>query len=515
MRLAIIDLGTNSIRFDIHEISTNRSGAPMSRRLYREKTMVRLGQNLFLQGKLSEESKRRVLEAVIGFRDTMDALEVDKVLAFGTAAMRDASDGESFLAEIKKTTDIDFRIISGNEEAALIAQGVLANDPNLPKGLFALIDIGGGSTEISICRGNKILHSHSFNLGVAKLQQVFLKRQPPVKDKKHNPVLDLRTFIKSIVLPQAIIEHWPKVGAVVGSSGSVIALAKLVNRDRDNGNRRPFLRKDLTKTVASIQTKTAAELLSMRGMEPKRVDLILAGGILLDELMQIMGAKVASTTEFALRDGILESELARFTAKKSRSPFSFEDIEKRVQKWGLDLPHMQRVQSHAENLFDVLKSVHKLKAEWRPYLSAAALLHDAGEIVSHAHHAEHSEYIVKNANFVGMDGWEAELISKLCRFHKEEKILEKKNEKKIPYSKSSDLREVFLKLLALLQIADSLDRTHKEVLKLRKPKVLASRVELKFSSKTPCDLEMLRFDQKKALFEDLFKRPISLTRVSR
>ena len=514
MRLAIIDLGTNSIRFDIHEVSANRTGALIRRRLYREKTMVRLGQDLFLQGRLSEESKRRTLEAVESFRETMDALEIDKVLAFGTAAMRDASDGESFLDEIKQRTQIEFRIISGTEEAALIAQGILRNETNAPKGIFALVDIGGGSTEISICRGKTVLHSHSFNLGVAKLQQVFLKRQPPVKDKNHNPILDLRNFIKSVVLPQAIIDRWPKVPRIIGSSGSIIALAKLTNKDRDAGGT-PFLRKDLSKTVSVIQTKTAAELLSMRGMEPKRVDLILAGGVLLDELAQILGAKEIRTTEFSLRDGILEAELSRFSTQKTRVPFSFEDIEKRVQKWGIDFDHVKRSQKNAEFLFDHLKNIHKLKQEWRPYLSAAALLHDVGELISHAHHAEHSEYVVRNANFVGMRGWEAELIAKLCRFHKEEKIFEKKSEKKIPFPKGDELRPVFLKLLSLLQIADSLDRTHKEVLKLRKPKITRGKIELRFASKTPCDLEVLRFEQKKALFEDIFKREITLTRVSR
>jgi exopolyphosphatase/guanosine-5'-triphosphate,3'-diphosphate pyrophosphatase len=512
MRLAIIDLGTNSIRFDIHEVSANRSGVITNRRLYREKTMVRLGQNLFLDGKLSEESKRRTLEAVESFRETMDALEVDKVVAFGTAAMRDASDGEAFLSEIKEQTQVEFRIISGQEEAGLIAQGILRNEPNVPKGLFALIDIGGGSTEINICRGNKVIHSHSFNLGVAKLQQLFLKRQPPFIDKHHHPVRDLRNFIKSVVLPQAIIEHWPKVPKVVGSSGSIIALAKLVNKDRDAGNR-PFQRKDLSKTVTTIQPKTAAELLSMKGMEPKRVDLILAGGILLDELTQILGAKEIRTTEFSLRDGILGSELSRFISKKSRTSFSFEDVEKRAQKWGMDMQAAKRVQAHADFLFDQLKSIHKLKQEWRPYLSAAALLHEVGEIVSHAHYAEHSEYIIKNANFVGMHGWEAQLIAKLARFHHEEKLLEKKNEKKIPYAKGDELRLIFLRLLALLQMTDALDRNHKEVLKLRKPKITRTRVELRFASKMPCDLEILRFEQKKVLFEELFKREILLARV--
>ena len=178
MRLAVIDLGTNSIRFDVHEISSNRKGLVQHRRLYREKTMVRLGQDLFSAGKLSTEGKRRTLEAAHSFKETMDALHVDKIVAFGTAAVRDASDGEIFLKELEEKTGIHFRMITGAEEASLIAKGILHFEKN-PSGIFALVDIGGGSTEVSICKGKKILRSHSFNLGVAKLQQVFLKTQPP------------------------------------------------------------------------------------------------------------------------------------------------------------------------------------------------------------------------------------------------------------------------------------------------------------------------------------------------
>lgn len=515
MRIAIIDLGTNSIRFDIHEVSANRKGLPQHRRLYREKAMVRLGQDLFLHGKLSDESKRRTLEAVQSFKTTLEALSVDDTVAFGTAAVRDASDGEAFLDEIKKKTGVEFRMISGAEEAALIAKGILNNESKLPKGVYALIDIGGGSTEVSICKGTQVLHSHSFNLGVAKLQQVFLKTQPPVRSSKAkaDPVTELRNFIKSVVLPKILIDHWPKAQTIIGSSGSIIALAKLANRDRDRGHL-PFEAKTLSRVVDQIKTKTTAELLAMNGMEPKRVDLILAGAVLLDELAGLLHARTIRSTEFALRDGILEDQLTRLTQRKARaSQFSFEEILSRTQAWGVDTAHAASVRTHAEFLFDSLKSVHKLKSEWRPYLSAAALLHDVGEVISHAHHAEHSEYMVKNANFVGMHGWEAILIASLCRFHKEEKLLEKKNEKKIPFSKKDELRRPFLILLALLQIADSCDRTHKKAMTLSRSKIKKRMIDLKFKSKSPCDLEILRFEQKKTLFEQLFRVEMTLTRI--
>jgi exopolyphosphatase/guanosine-5'-triphosphate,3'-diphosphate pyrophosphatase len=513
MRLAVIDLGTNSIRFDVHEISSNRKGLIQHRRLYREKTMVRLGQDLFLAGKFSTEGKRRTLEAVQSFKETMDALHVDKIVAFGTAAVRDASDGESFLKEMEEKTGVHFRMITGAEEAALIAKGVLRFDKN-PSGMFALVDIGGGSTEVSICKGNKIVHSHSFNLGVAKLQQVFLKTQPPQKittgKNKSDPVQDLRNFIKSVVLPKILIDRWPKVTKIVGSSGSVIALAKLVHGNRE-AFAKPFNKKDLTKTVKMIETKSPIELLSFKGMEPKRVDLILAGGILLDEMATLLSAKQIKTTEFALRDGILVDELDHYHKNISKNvSFPIEEVEKRFATWGVDQNHAQTVRTHSEWLFDHLKSIHQLNPKWRNYLAAASILHDVGEMVSHSNHSEHSEYIIKNAHFVGMHEWESNLIALLCRYHKEEKMLEKMS--KVPYGKKDELRDVFLKLLSILQIADSIDRTHKYSLQLKRLKIARSKVDLFFKSKHPCDLEMLRFDQKKNLFELIFKREINLIR---
>lgn len=515
MRLAVIDLGTNSIRFDVHEISSNRTGSVQHRRLYREKTMVRLGQDLFLHGKLSTEGKRRTLEAVQSFKETMNALHIDKIVAFGTAAVRDASDGDAFLKEIEAKTGVHFRVITGAEEAALIAKGVLHFEKN-PGGVYALVDIGGGSTEISICKGKKILHSHSFNLGVAKLQQVFLKTQPPQrvqisKKKKSDPVQELRNFIKSVVLPIVLIEHWQKAGKILGSSGSIIALAKLVHTNRDAAAK-PFERKALNKTVKIIEDKTPAELLSIKGMEPKRVDLILAGAVLLDEIASILGAKQIRTTEYALRDGILVDELEHYhKTSAKRASFPLEEVEKRLSTWGVDHTHANTVRAHAEWLFDELKPLHKLKPVWKNYLAAATLLHDVGELISHANHAEHSDYIIKNAHFVGMHEWESNLIALLCRYHKEEKMAEKAG--KIPYGKKDELRQVFLKLLSLLHLADSLDRTHKSPLQLKKKKISKSKVELLFKSKSPCDLEILRFDQKKNLFESVFKREVFLSRL--
>src|SRR4051794_25043244 len=164
MRLAIIDLGTNSVRFDVHQISSSSLKPGLSeKRLHREKLMVRLGQNVFTRGKLDPAAMARTVEAFRSFSRTLRDLKVDRVLAFATSALREASDSTKLIERVRARTGIELRVISGVEEARLIALGFLANT-SPPEERFGLIDIGGGSTEVSIIKNKETLHSTSFNL---------------------------------------------------------------------------------------------------------------------------------------------------------------------------------------------------------------------------------------------------------------------------------------------------------------------------------------------------------------
>jgi len=207
MRVAIIDLGTNSVRFDIHQIGP---GGEL-KSLHREKLQIRLGQGVFLTGRLDHGAIRRALHAFESFQTTARALRVEKIVAFGTSALREASDSDQFLKRIKTRTKINVRIISGEEEARYIAEGILANERDL-KGNFALVDIGGGSTEVSVCKGKKILRATSFALGTARLQQVFLKTIPPQAPRKgeRSSVDALRSHIKGLVFASSWLKTGPR-----------------------------------------------------------------------------------------------------------------------------------------------------------------------------------------------------------------------------------------------------------------------------------------------------------------
>jgi exopolyphosphatase/guanosine-5'-triphosphate,3'-diphosphate pyrophosphatase len=508
VRVGIIDLGTNSVRFDVNQIGPGNR----VRKLHREKLMVRLGQNLFTDGRLDATAIRRTLQAFSSFQRTAEELQVGKIVAFGTAALREAGDSDKLLNSIRKRTGIDVRVITGQEEAKLIAKGIMFNEKAAAiKGRYGLIDIGGGSTEISIARGKEVLHGESFPLGTARLQQVFLKSSPPAPAKKGElpPTEQLRRYIRSIILSKLISEEWPKANRILGSSGTIRAISRLVKKTK---GAKSIDLKDLKKLVKQMSTMTTTQLLGMPGMEARRVDMILAGAILLEECMILLGAKKTLSSEFSLRDGILEEEMRVYRQHEvSNIPFHLPDLYARAQKFragGTDEEvHLKQTVELAENLFDRLRPIHKLNPKWRHYITAASILHDVGQAISPTRHGIHSYYIVKNADFPSMEKWETEFVGQLCLWHQDGKV----DQKGLPFTKLE--KQAFMKLLAMLRVADALDRSHKRVLKVRDVKIDRKGVHIHVTSRNGIDLELLRVEQKKQLFEQVFKRPLFVSRV--
>jgi exopolyphosphatase/guanosine-5'-triphosphate,3'-diphosphate pyrophosphatase len=157
--------------------------------------------------------------------------------------------------------------------------------------------------------------------------------------------------------------------------------------------------------------------------------------------------------------------------------------------------------SFAATLFSRLKTLHKLDSEWQVYLTAAAILHDTGEAVTPTHHELHSYYIVKNADFPSMEAWETEFVAQLCLWHPSGKP----DLEEFPFATDKKKRDAYFKLLALLRVADALDRGHKSSARIQQISTDKEKVRILLAGKS-IDLELLRVEQKKALFEQLFGR---------
>jgi len=504
MRVGIIDLGTNSVRFDVHQITANGK----VHQLHREKLMIRLGQGVFLDGKLDKNAIRRALHAFSSFKKTAEKLHVSRIVAFGTSALREASDSKKLLTMISARTGIEVRVISGEEEARLIAQGIL-NHERPRKGFYGLVDIGGGSTEINICRGRQVLHSASFPLGTARLQQVFLKGSPPKPPSKGDPgaIKQMRQYIKGQLLPKMIAEDWKHVELVVGSSGTIRALGRLLKK---SSKTKSFSKAQLEELVDRLSTMTTTQLLGIPAMEAKRVDMILAGAVLFDECMRALRAKRVEVTEFSLRDGILDEEVQLLEKhEKSHIPIHLRDLYAKAKRFGCDPGHLKQIVDCAEFLFDRLASLHKLKSHWKVYLTAAAIMKNTGEAISVRENEVHSHYIVMNADLPGVEKWEAEFVAELCFWM----TGGKPPRKELPFSENKQKRQAFFKLLALLRIADALDVGSVRKQRIQSIQNTRKSIILNLAPRLTTELELLRIDQKKSLFEDIFAKTLIAKRA--
>lgn len=494
MRIAIIDLGTNSVRFDVHSIGARGE----SKILHREKLMVRLGQGVFLKGRIDEAVMERTLQAFRRFERVATGLRARKVLAFGTSALREAQNSQALVEAVKESTGIEIVVISGKEEAKLIALGVLAHE-RAPKGSFALLDIGGGSTEVSVCRGKKATHAESFPLGTARLQQVFLKNIPP----RPSAVAQLRDYIRQVVGEKMAAESWPRAATMIGSSGTVRAIAKIL------GAKKEFSLRDLSALVEEMRGMGVSQLMDVEGMEPKRVDMILAGALILEEVCRMLGTTKIRPTEFSLRDGIFEEQRKLAASHASSIEFHREDIFARALRLGGEEAHVRSLADLTEKLFARLRGLHRLDKRWEAYLVAAVVLRNCGELVGFNGKEKHSYYLVKHSDLPGLEPWEHEFIAQLCRHFAGGKVSAKDL---ASFGKDRRRREAFLKLLALLRLVDALDPGPSARLRLGTVRVSRGQVVIHFGGESVAGVEHLLTDRKKKLFEESFGRQLLVKR---
>jgi exopolyphosphatase/guanosine-5'-triphosphate,3'-diphosphate pyrophosphatase len=504
-RIGIIDLGTNSVRFDVQKIGPGKE----VRCLHREKQMVRLGEGVFVKGTLDPKATIRALNAFSRFKAIATDLHVDRIIAFGTSTLREVRDSGQFLEKISRKTGIDLRIISGEEEAKLIASAILCFEPHA-KGKYALVDIGGGSTEISICRDNSIDHCVSFPLGAARLQQVFLKTIPPQKKNSSNQsaVEELRTYIQHALLSELIAEDWPRVKRIIGSSGSIRAISKIM---KETLGTKVIHKTELSKLVKQISSMTKEDLLTVPGMEPKRIDIILAGAILLEECMNVLDAKVVYPTSFSLRDGILLEEVNLLRDVKLKSEIDLFPLFARAGRLGCSESNLKKLVLNAELLFEKLRPIHQMNEVWKDYLLIATIFRDTGWTVSPVEHEKHTYYILKNAELPLSQEWEVDFVAQLCLCLEGQKP----NLAKACFKgmKKKELIKAFQTLLSLMRLGEALGPAHQEKIVIDKVSIRRNSVCLRVGSSDFAELAKIRLDQRKDLFEETFGKRLNIEAI--
>jgi exopolyphosphatase/guanosine-5'-triphosphate,3'-diphosphate pyrophosphatase len=459
--LAAVDIGTNSVHGVVARMTTV-DGVPRLDILDREKEMVRLGSSAGDMSELSGEAIDRAVAALDRFRQVAESHGAP-IAAVATSAVREAENRDVFIDRAWAEASVHVDVISGLEEARLIHLGILQGVPVFDRRLL-LCDIGGGSTELLVGLQGEVLASRSLKLGAIRLTRRFFDGE-----RVHPGAVDAcRRHVRSTLAPFAREVQRHELEVAVGSSGTITALAEMA-AVRATGERPrsvaslTFSREQLAEVVAAlIAAPTNEARAHLSGLDAGRADIIVAGALILEQVVEVFCIEELLVSDYALREGVL---LDLWQRRHGGSLHHLSDLRRRsvlelASLMDDDPAHSAQVARLALSLFDGLADRLGLGDDARETLEAAALLCNVGLFLSHAQHHKHSYYVIRSTDrLTGFTDHEVERIALVARYHR-------KSDPKAKHPEFAALSEedqhLVRCLAAVLRIAIGLDRNHSQ-----------------------------------------------------
>ena len=504
--LAAIDVGTNSFHLVVAKVTSSGRFEILTR----DKETVRLGRGGGDMKLLDPEAAARGIDVLARMRRIAEGAGAT-VRAVATSAVREASNGPAFMERARREAGIEIEVVSGVEEARLIHLGVLHALPVFEQRLI-VCDIGGGSTEVVLGLHDTMIDARSFKLGAVRLTDRFF----PTDRVQMSEVAGCRDYVRSTIAPFARTLRDSCFDVVAASSGTAEAVARLARRA--NGIDEPRSYNGIATTTADVSamvTRLAGLTPRQRSAEldvdPKRADIILAGAIILDEVLIGLGATSFVFSEAALREGILLDTIARLG---DGTLHHLRDVSRASVRHLLDTcddepAHAGNVSRLALQLFDALHPLHGYDTTVREYLEAGALLANVGLLIGHNQHHRHSYYIIRNSEaLTGFTSHETEIVALLARYHR--KSAPKLDHGEFAVLDSEDRRLVQV-LSGLLRVAIGLDRRHDGRVELLSATIRVDRIELSLHAAPGTDdltLERYAANERSALLADVLGRKV-------
>jgi exopolyphosphatase/guanosine-5'-triphosphate,3'-diphosphate pyrophosphatase len=460
MRIAAIDIGTNSIHMIVVNVRPDLSFEVIDR----EKDMVRLGAGGLDGRSLTPTAIAAALQTLAKFSRLAQSHKVDEIIATATSATREAKNGGDFVAEVGRQTGIRVRVISGTEEARLIHLAA-GYGVNVGGSSAVVIDIGGGSVEVTLGTATQLTYGKSFKTGVIRLTERFVKSDPLSRPHERRLVKHLNREMGGY------LDLIARTGfdRVIGTSGTILSLGALALTEEGEAPGELRNRRVAAKALRRVRKQLVAadieERLHMAGLDPRRADLSVAGSVLLDTILRGLGAEDLTLCDLALREGLVLDYIHRNRARIKKVE-RYPDVRRRSvvelgERCGYWSEHAQQVARLALSIFDQTRSVHGLGDREREWLEYAALLHDIGVHISYDRHHRHSYYLIKNGDLRGFDPREIEVIALVARYHRQ--ATPKKSHDGYG-DLNGTLRSTVRVLSAIVRLAEGLDRSHAQAL---------------------------------------------------
>lgn len=510
MRIAAIDLGTNSFHLLVVEARPDGSFVP----LVREKEMLRLGDEVARTGRVSRASFLAAVDTVRRFKALADHSRARAITACATSAFRDAANGAALAAAIEAETGVRARIVDGQEEARLIYTAVRQSVRVERKPLLGL-DLGGGSLEVMVGDAADLWWADSLPLGVARLSAELVRHDPPSDGDRRRLQKRLGAALEPLAadLGARFGAAFARHGTAVGSGGTFCDLARMLVHRRTGAlplsvNQVSFRRHELEALNRTLWSSSSSARHRLPGLEARRADLVPAGSMVLLMAMELFRFNELTVSGWALREGMVLDSLARAGAEAAAAAdtdIRLASVVALGRRCNWDEPHCRHVARLAGALFDATRRLHRLESEDRELLEHAALLHDIGEHVSVLAHHKHTSYLIQHGRLRGFSPGEVDALAALARYgsrgepkpsHKPFKTLDAKARARV------------VKLAALLRVAAGLDRGRRQVVGSVAVDVGSGRVTLHIRSASDCELERWAASRQGDAFARAFGRSL-------
>ena len=515
---AAIDIGSNSCRLKIARVVAHQL-----RTLHEDREVTRLGASVFASGLVSPEAMAATLRALKRFQRAVQSHGVDQIRVVATSAMRDARNAPAFQAWVKAETGWNLETISGLEEGRLIHRGLMNGEPGTG-GRVLLIDLGGGSCEITLSEHKRIKDTISVPIGAVRLTEEFLAADPAAPE-------DLARMRRLITreLRRAHRRIQPgKVHLVIATSGTAAALSeacaaiaaksgkssKAARRTARNGISggiapAPMVRK----LAAKISRMTLPEREAVAGIGPRRAEIIIAGAQVFAELLESFSLPGFRYSPLGLRDGILAQMLAaqddRAAAHRQFEIERWESVVATAKRYGVDMHQAEPVRAHAVQLFREMKPLHQLPQDYETYLATAAVLRDTGKFINHQGHHRHTQYIVSMSEMYGYTQVQRTIVSAIARYLG--KSRPQPNDRALRNIPADEHRHVE-RAVVLLRLAVALNQDRASDVLDVAARVYPKRVYLELKpGRTGAELELWSLRKEADYFREVFERELFAT----
>ena len=500
-RIAAIDIGSNSVRLEIAQ-----ADGGSYRVLDEERENTRLAASLNATGALSEDSMNETIAALKNFVTLAQGHRAKQIRAIATSAVRDATNGKAFCQRVRDEIGIEVEVISAREEGRLSFMSV-SRAFDVTGKQIAVADIGGGSTEIVLASSGILEKVFATRLGAVRISEAC-----GLSEKLSEDALE-RAFK---YVDDALRKHVPKPtfspSMLYGSGGTFTAFASMLIA-RDKGEEEPTVRgfranrADVRHLLLNLAKMTLEQRAKVPGLNPRRADIIVGGLLVLERIMRRLRVNSLQVHTGGVRDGLLLTMLESPNAndRPVTQDERREAAERFAVRCGADLTHVRHAAWIAGKLYSQLTEPLGLDPNDQPLIETAALLANAGYLISFERHHKHSYQLIRNSNLPGFERDELRLIAHIARYHRGARPKQKHQ----AYANlNDDDQDRVAKMAALLRLALALDRTHQQQISDLHCHVTEQRVEIAVQASGDAEVDLWSARRKVDLFERVFGRQV-------